>query len=158
MSTVTGGSIVGSSQGTLIPVDPNCGTDSQLRVRVRAFNGCNRSNYIDRFVALNCGGGGNSNFAIYPNPTSQYFDVVYKDDQQPELNTRTNSSSVSEGKMQESVKLELYNPQNAKLKTVNTNEKVNRFMVDHLKSGLYVLHIHYQGEVYQEKIAIKMDQ
>ena len=55
------------------------------------------------------------------------------------------------------VRLELYNPQNAKLKTVRSKKKVNRFAVEHLTPGIYVLHIHYRGKVYEEKVAIKTE-
>ena len=153
---VSGGTITATSSNTReIAVTPTCGP-SQMVVEARAFDGCNRSGYRDKLVSLNCGSG-NSNFAIYPNPTDQYFDVAHIENASPELNTRAHSSNT-EGKLKDQVKLELYNPQNAKLKTVQNKKKTNRFMVDHLKPGIYVLHIHYQGEVYQEKVAIKTDQ
>ncbi len=152
---VSGGTITATSSNTReIAVTPTCGP-SQMTVEARAFDGCNRSGYRDKLVSLNCGSG-NSNFAIYPNPTNQYFDVAHTENNQLGLNNSTYSATSTE-KLQDEVKLELYNPQNAKLKTIRNKKKVNRFMVDHLKPGIYVLHIHYQGEVYQEKVAIKTE-
>lgn len=152
--TVTGGNFSGPSTGSTVAVAPNC-NESLMRLAVRAFDGCNRSNETRLTVGLNCNDNGEGNFLVYPNPTDQYFDVVYVEDANLVTSNSRTYGEGDMGRLKDQVKLELYNPQNSKLKTIQNKKKVNRMMVDHFKPGIYVLHIHYQGEVYQEKVAIK---
>jgi hypothetical protein len=112
-----------------------------FNIKVYADNVCGWPQNFYPLVFFCLEGGGM--FAVYPNPTDNYFNIEMSDSDNKTTLTETETYQVT-----------LIDDKGTERLSISTQEKKKRIDTSHLKNGQYILRILYKGEVALQRITI----
>ena len=127
-----------------VQLSGNCG---DLRVGVSYNDGCGGIGVISRTFSNLCSGG---NFVVSPNPANELLTVALVPEETSVAEVQSNTNTTSDA-----FEINLYDQGQQMIATNTSQDGQAQLDVSGFKTGVYVLHILYQGETYPYSVVIE---
>ena len=98
---------------------------------------------------------GNNNFVLSPNPASNLLTVTFDSEDEETLSSVTSTTTTNDTEPLQEFAINLYDQQLQMIATNESQDGEAQLDVSGFKTGVYVLHILYQGETYPYSVVIE---
>ena len=121
------------------------GSCSSIFVRVSFSNGCSGTSTISRTFGNPC-----NNFTISPNPADEMLTVELVPQESSVAEAQSNTNTTSDA-----FEINLYDQGQQMIANSTSQDRQAQLDVSGFKTGIYVLHVLYQGETYPYSVVIE---